>query len=74
MTYRTLHESTPSLSGQTLSHPPAGLKVREGLAAVISIHELLTNQILLFNVETVAAPWLQYVRLLFWMVQFTVAH
>ena len=47
---------------------------REGLAAVISIHELLTNQILLFNVETVAAPWLQYVRLLFWMVQFTVAH
>ena len=39
-------------------------KVREGLADVISIHEMLTNQILLFDFETVATPWLQYVRLL----------
>ena len=41
--------------------------MREGLAAVISIQELLTDQILLFNFETVAVPWLQYVRLLFCM-------
>ena len=27
------------------------------------MHEMLTNQILLFHFETVAAPWLQYVRL-----------
>ena len=28
-------------------------------------HEMLTNQILLFNFETVVAtPWLQYVRLI----------
>ena len=29
----------------------------------ISIHEMLTNQILPFHFETVATPWLQYVRL-----------
>ena len=34
--------------------------MREGLADVITIHELLTNQILLFNFEIVATPWLQY--------------
>ena len=38
-------------------------KMREGLADVISMHEKLTNQILLFHSETVATPWLQYVRL-----------
>ena len=37
-------------------------KLREGLADVLSMHEMLTNQILLFNFETVATPWLQYVR------------
>ena len=53
-----LSKGTVSLSSQTLSR-----KVREGLAEsdVISIHGLLTNQILLFNFETVATPWLQYV-------------
>ena len=44
-------------------HLSPSRKVREGLADVISIHELLTNQILLFNFETVATPWLQDVRL-----------
>ena len=34
-------------------------KVREGLADVISVHEMLINQILLFNFETVATPSLQ---------------
>ena len=38
-----------SLSSQTLSHPPQG-KWRESS----SIHELRTNQIKLFNFETVA--------------------
>ena len=38
-------------------------KVREGLADVI-MHEMLTDQILLFHSETVATPCLQYVRLL----------
>ena len=33
-------------------------KVREGLADVISIHELLTNQILLSSFETVATPYI----------------
>ena len=33
-------------------------KVREGLANVISMHEMLPNQILLFHFETVATPWL----------------
>jgi len=28
------------------------------------MHEMLTNQILLFHSETVATPWLQYVRTL----------
>ena len=37
-------------------------KVRDGLANVISMHGLLTDQILLFNFETVPTPWLQYVR------------
>ena len=46
-------------------------KVREGLADVIGMHEMLTNQILLFHFEKVATPWLQYVRLI--MVQFKVA-
>ena len=41
---------------------------REGLPDVISMHEMLINQILLFDFETVATPWLQYVRLL--LVQF----
>ena len=26
------------------------------------LHEMLTNQILLFHFETVATPWLQYVQ------------
>ena len=41
------------------SHPP-------DIIHIISVpgHEMLTNQILLFNFETVVAtPWLQYVRL-----------
>jgi len=38
--------------------------VREGLADVISMHEMLTNQILLFHSETVTTPWFQYVKLL----------
>ena len=29
---------------------------------LVSMHEMLTNQILLFHFETVATPWLQYVR------------
>ena len=34
-------------------------KVREDLADVVSMHEMLTNQILLFHFETViATPWL----------------
>ena len=43
-------------------HLSPSRKVREGLADVISMHEMLTNQILLFHFETVATPWLQYVR------------
>ena len=39
-------------------------KVREALADAISMHEMLTNQILLFCFETVSTPWLQYVRLI----------
>ena len=34
---------------------PASRKVREGPADVISMHEMLTNQILLFHFETLAA-------------------
>ena len=42
--------------------------MRAGLADVISIHELLTNQILLFNVEKVrTTPWLQCCRLTIWL-------
>ena len=48
--------------------PSLTLKRSESLADVISMHEMLTNQILLFHSETVATPWLQYVRLL--LVQF----
>ena len=40
-----------SLSSQTIS---PSRKVREGLADVISMHEMLTNQILLFHFETEA--------------------
>ena len=36
------------------------LALQNDLADVISIHELLTNQILLFNPETIATPQLQY--------------
>ena len=36
------------------------LALQNGLADVISIHESLTNQILLFHSETVATAWLQY--------------
>ena len=36
-------------------------KVTESLADVISMSEMLTNQ---FQSETVATPWLQYVRLI----------
>ena len=43
------------------ARPSSPRKVREGLADVISMHEMLTNQILLFHFETVATPWLQYV-------------
>ena len=45
-----------------LDHLSPSRKVREGLADVISMHEMLTNQILLFHIEIVATPWLQYVR------------
>ena len=38
-------------------------KVRKGLADVTSMHEMLTNQIILFHSETVAILWLEYVRL-----------
>ena len=38
-------------------------KVRESLTDVSSMHEMLTNQILLSHFDTVATPWLQYVRL-----------
>ena len=31
-------------------------------STLVSMHEMLTNQIILFNFETVATPWLQYVR------------
>ena len=44
-----------------LSQAPSR-RVRDGLADVISMHEMLTNQILLFHSETVATPWLQYAR------------
>jgi len=27
------------------------------------VHEMLTNQILLFHSETIATPWFQYARL-----------
>ena len=37
------------------AHPSPSRKVREGLAHVISMHEMLTNQILLFHFEPVAA-------------------
>ena len=33
------------------------------------MHELLTNQILQFHFETVATPWLQYVRLILVQLQ-----
>ena len=36
--------------------------MREGLADAHSMHEMLTNQILLFHFETVATPWLQYIQ------------
>ena len=36
--------------------------LQEGLADVISLHEMLANQILLFHSETVATTWLQYAR------------
>jgi len=35
-----------------------------GLADIISMHAMVTNQILLFNFETVAKNWLQYIRLI----------
>ena len=51
---------TPSsLSSQTLSHPP---EKWEGLADVISTHERLTNQIILFYFETAATQRLQAVN------------
>ena len=50
----------PSLPSQTIFHLPGK---REGLADVISIQEMLTNQILLFNFEAVVTPWFQHVRL-----------
>ena len=51
------------------ARPSLTLKRSERIIAdVISMHEMLTNQILLFHSETVATPWLQYVRLL--LVQF----
>ena len=55
-----------SLSSQTikLDHLSPSRKVREGLVDVISMHEGLTNQILLLHFEAVATPWLQYVRLI----------
>ena len=37
-------------------------KYRAGLADVISMHETLNNWIPLFHLETVATPWVQYVR------------
>ena len=49
-------------------HLSPSRKVREGLADVISMHEMLTNQI---HFETVATSWLQYVRLI--LVQFRAA-
>ena len=58
--YTTLvYQARPCLS------PSRKVKVREGLAAVISMREMLTNQI---HFETAATPWLQYARLL--LVQF----
>ena len=36
-------------------------KVTESLADVISMSEMVTNQ---FHSETIATPWLQYVRLI----------
>ena len=56
--------STQMWWGQEQSIKPAHLspsrKVREGLADVLSMHEMLTNQILLFHFATVATPWLRY--------------
>ena len=54
---------TPYIFTLSVKLDPLSLsrKVREGLADVISMHEMLTNQILLFHSETVATPWLQYV-------------
>ena len=37
--------------------------MREGLADVISVHEMLTNQILLFHFETVGSLLVQDLRL-----------
>ena len=37
------------------------MKSERDLADVISMHEMLSIQILLFCFETVATPWLQYV-------------
>jgi len=42
--------------------------MREGLADVISVHELLTNQILLFSFEKVATPWLWYESIKDWLI------
>ena len=51
-------------------HLSPSRKVRDGLADVISTHDMLTNQILLFHFETVATPWLQYVHVRLILVQF----
>ena len=55
--YRTMHGGLVYQARLSLT-----LQVRESLADVISMHEMLTNQILLFHSETEATPWLQYVR------------
>ena len=54
----------------SLSSLSPSRKVREGLTDVNSMHEMLTNQTLLFIFETVATPWLQYVRLILVQVQY----
>ena len=76
------HQSLPDWSGSLLQywlyitysikpdHLSPSRKVREGLADVISTHDMLTNQILLFHFETVATPWLQYVHVRLILVQF----
>ena len=45
------------------ARPSLTRNVREGLADVISIHEMLTNQILLFHFETAGTLLVQDLRL-----------